>query len=110
MQASAICAVVSTANRCRSSSWSMPSPPESDDRCQPVRMAIVLALARREVSIRECAGRVAGLAVTDATVVDLDDRRHLGAGAAEQHLVGDIELAAIDPALDDLHSQVVAGK
>ena len=44
----------------------------------------------------------AARAVADRQVVDLADRRQLGRGAGHEDLVGAVELAARDVALDDL--------
>ena len=46
-------------------------------------------------------------AVADREVVDLADRRQLGRGAGHEDLVGAVELAARDVALDDLVALVL---
>src|ERR1700692_4899361 len=83
---------------------------ESDDRGQPVRVAVVLSLADGEVEVLELAGQRPGRPRADGALIDLDDRRNLGAGPAEQDLIGDVKLTAVDPALDDLDTELVTRK
>ena len=49
-----------------------------------------------------------GRPVPIAAPIDLDDRADLRAGAAQEDLVGAVELGPVDRALDDLEPEVVA--
>ena len=71
-----------------------PDPRDSVDRRQPVAVRGQLAAHRVEVERRELARDGADLAVADLAVVDLDDRRDLRAGAAQEDLVGGVQLAS----------------
>src|SRR5207253_2303614 len=75
---------------------------------QPLRMKFIVAFASVEVQILELAGHRAGFTVSDHAPVDLDDRRDLGAGAAEDHLVRQVELAAIHGAFHDVDVELLA--
>src|SRR5712664_82367 len=45
------------------------------------------------------------LALAEREAVDGQDRRDLVAAAAEERLLGDVELGAVDAALDDVHAE-----
>src|ERR1019366_3678143 len=80
----------------------------SHDRGQPARIAVVLAFADAKVQLLQLGGDRAGGPGADGALIDLDHRRDLRAGAAEEHLIGDVQLAAVDGALDDLDAELVA--
>src|ERR1019366_10094282 len=82
----------------------------SDDRGQPARVAVVLAFADAKIQLLQLGGDRAGSPGADLPLIDLDHGRDLRAGPAEQPLVGDVQLAAVDPALHDLDSELVARK
>ena len=46
------------------------------------------------------------LPVPDRPPIDLDHGRQLGAGAAQEDLVGHVQLGAVDGALDDRDAEV----
>src|SRR3954471_20272699 len=57
-----------------------------------------------EVARLELGRDRADLAVADRTAVDLQQRRHVGRRAGHEHLIGDVELAAVDAAGLDLEA------
>src|SRR5439155_1394198 len=61
---------------------------------QPGAAAIVATTDDREEQLLEAARRRTGLAVADAAIVELADRRHLRGRAGEERLVGEIYLVA----------------
>src|SRR5688572_30767986 len=72
------------------------------DGSEPVTIRGNLPAYRVEVGPRHLTRDRAGPAVADLAPVDLDDRADLGAGAAQEDLVGDVQLGTVDRALDDL--------
>src|SRR5438067_9981087 len=78
------------------------------DRKRPGCVLRAVAADRPEVDALELAGELADLAVADRPAVDLDHRRDLCAGAAEEELVAGVQLGAVDRSLDDLLSELVA--
>src|SRR5688500_15782960 len=68
------------------------------DRGDPVAVLREPPAHRVEVPVADQPADRAHLAGADRTVVDLDDRRDLDAGPAQQHLVGDVQLGAVDRA------------
>ena len=75
------------------------------DEVEPLEVLVALALDRLEEALldrlRELAGRLA-----ERVVVDLAHGDDLGRRAGQEDLVGLVELAARDVALDDLEAEV----
>src|SRR5439155_14788053 len=71
----------------------------------PVRMPLVSAPDECHVGIAQALRDRADLAVAEREAVDRRDRRDLVARAAEERLLCDVDLGAIDLALDDRHVQ-----
>src|ERR1051326_7862388 len=69
------------------------------DRRAPFRVIGDLAAHDREIFLLERAGELARLTVADGLPVDREDRLDLVAGAAEEGLLGGIELGAVDLSL-----------
>src|SRR4051812_3654987 len=76
------------------------------DHVEPLRVALRAAVQRVLELPLDGARDLAGLAGADRAVVDLSHRRQLGRRAGHEHLVGEVELAAGDLALDDLEAEV----
>src|SRR5204862_6652150 len=76
----------------------------------PLAVALVEAAHDIVVEAVELAGERAGAVRAQGDAVDLPDRRDLGGGAAEEDLVGDVELGAVDLALDDAQVQPLAAE
>src|SRR5439155_26653328 len=76
------------------------------DGRQPVHELLYLAVDRGEVEVLEGASDLAHLALTDGPAVDLRHRSDLDAGAAQEDLVGDVELGAVDAPLHDRHPEL----
>src|SRR3954453_2888064 len=76
----------------------------SDCMLDPVLVAVDLAADSTSVlladGLRHRAGR------RDGAVVDLVDRRDLRRGAADEHLLGDVEVAARDVAERDVEAEI----
>ena len=68
------------------------------DLRQPVRVLGQPAAHRVEVAVADELPDRADLARADRPMVDLDDRRDLDAGPAQEHLVGDVQLGPVDRA------------
>ena len=58
----------------------------------------------------QLAGDRADLTVANLVAIDRDDRRDLGGSAAHEDFVGDVELCAVDGALDDFEAEFVAAR
>ena len=70
-----------------------------------LRVALVAAAHGGEVAALDVEGD-GELAAADRPVVDRRDRRHLDAGAGQEHLVGEVELGSVDPSLDDVEAGI----
>ena len=69
------------------------------DRREPVAVLGQAAADRVEVAVADEPRRSGPISPdADRPVVDLDDRRDLDAGPAQEHLVGDVQLGAVDRA------------
>src|SRR5690606_23444400 len=79
-----------------------PTRPWGSHERQPGVVLGVAALDDREERLLQPMRDRTGLAAPDLAMVDLADRRDLGGGAREEHLVGDVQLVARDRRLDDL--------
>src|SRR5258708_24467726 len=77
------------------------------DRRAPFRVVAGLAAHDREIFLLESAGELAWLAVADGLPVDREDRLDLVAGAAEERLLGGVELGAVDLALIGLAAEIL---
>src|SRR5688500_13425926 len=66
------------------------------DRGQPVLVLRQAAPNGVEVAVLDQPRHGPHRPRTERAVVDLDDRRHLDARPAQEHLIGDVQLAAID--------------
>src|SRR3954454_11536061 len=75
------------------------------DRRQPMREPRIVAPDRLEVDVTDLTADRADAATADGPVVQLDDRRELHARPAQEHLVGDVDLAPIDRADLRLHAE-----
>ena len=101
---------------CASSASTRPRPSAGDsivyrrlvDRRHPVLVGGHLATDRVEIELRQLAGNRADFAVAHLSMVDVDDRRDLGAGAAQERLVARVELAAVDRAHHGLKAHLLA--
>ena len=65
----------------------------------PLRPAVARAAHRVEIGLLQLARDVPD---ADLVIVDRPQRRHLGGGAAHEHLVGEIQVGADQVLLDDL--------
>ena len=59
-----------------------------------------------EIGVAHLGGQGPDGALADRVAVDRQDRRHLGGGAGEERLVGDVELGPVDLALPRLTESV----
>src|SRR5688500_8295739 len=75
---------------------------------EPVHVGGHLAAHGVKVELRQLARDGADLAVSDLAVVDVNDRRKLRAGAAQERLVTRVQLASIDRAHDGLEAHLLA--
>src|SRR4029077_8290180 len=83
--------------------WSLRTPTQrSVDRDCPVLVLRRLAADGAEVDALQLLREFPDLAVADRPPVDLDHRRDLRAGSAQQQLVACVELCAVDAALEHL--------
>src|SRR5947207_5081067 len=67
----------------------------------PLRVGAIVAARDREVPLADRRSHRSDRAVADGAAVDLDARRDLGAGPAEEDLVRDEELGPVDGPLHD---------
>src|SRR5438105_11989880 len=79
----------------------------SVDRQRPVSVLGVVASDGLEVDLLQLLGELAHPPVRDRPAVHLDHRRDLRPGPAEEDLVADVELRAVDASLDHGHLQLL---
>src|SRR5215471_5345286 len=77
------------------------------DRGEPLAVAGLVTAHGAEVDLLEAARQTAGTSIAYGAAIDLDDRRHLGARAAQEQLVAGEELGAVNRALHDLQPELV---
>src|SRR3954449_5388803 len=68
----------------------------------PELVLVELAGRRLAEDVEELAGDRTGLALAHSTVVDLDERHELSSRPREERLVGEVEIGAVQRALDHL--------
>src|SRR2546423_3985668 len=78
----------------------------SVDGCEPGPVFAIPAAHDLEIQFLQPLDDRPDLAIADEPAVDVDHRRNLGAGAAEEDLVGNVELGAVDRALEDFHAEL----
>src|ERR1700677_1302557 len=101
---SCACAVWPWAWLCRAPPWAWASPAApsvSVDMVQPFLVLVDLAPDGGEVHLLDLLGDLARAPGADGTVVDGADRHHLGRGAGEERLVGQVEVRADDRLVTD---------
>src|SRR5690606_36769068 len=74
---------------------------DSSVRREPLGMCRVAAAHHVELALLEATSNRTKAAVADGPVIDLSDRRHLGGGACQEHLVGQPQLVASAALLSD---------
>src|SRR2546422_2987806 len=76
-------------------------------RRAPLRISLVDAPDDFHVGLEHASGDRPDLAITEREAIDRDDRRDLVAAPAEERLLGDVELGAVDLALDHVQPESI---